>query len=113
MTEVGRPPAPSPPRPVHDESTRARGVEIDVRELPLERTLDSAARLRLPDGTPGRDLHAASARVLAALDLGDRAGVRVGSLSGGQRKRSSIGVELLTDPAVFFLDEPSSGLDPT
>ncbi|MFL5928438.1 MAG: ATP-binding cassette domain-containing protein [Gaiellaceae bacterium] len=196
MTEVGRPPAPSPPRPVHDESTRARGVEIDVRELrktlrdgtcvlhdvsfivgpgelvgivggsgagkttlldalagvrpadggsvlfdgadlaanvdafrgvlgyvpqddiihlelPLERTLDYAARLRLPDGTPGRDLHAASARVLAALDLGDRAGVRVGSLSGGQRKRSSIGVELLTDPAVFFLDEPSSGLDPT
>jgi ABC-type multidrug transport system ATPase subunit len=81
-------------------------------ELPLERTLGYAARLRLPAGTPERDLDAATARVLAALDLSDRAGVPVGSLSGGQRKRASIGVELLTDPGVFFLDEPTSGLDP-
>jgi ABC-type multidrug transport system ATPase subunit/ABC-type transport system involved in multi-copper enzyme maturation permease subunit len=81
-------------------------------ELPLERTLHYAARLRLPAGTPRHDLQAATARVLAALDLGDRADVPVGSLSGGQRKRASIGVELLTDPGVFFLDEPTSGLDP-
>jgi len=81
-------------------------------ELPLERTLHYAARLRLPAGTSRGELDAASARVLAALDLTNRADVPVGALSGGQRKRASIGVELLTDPDVFFLDEPTSGLDP-
>jgi ABC-type multidrug transport system ATPase subunit len=76
-------------------------------ELPLERTLRYAAKLRVRG-----DVDAAVARVLAALDLEERAGVKVGSLSGGQRKRASIAVELLTDPRLFFLDEPTSGLDP-
>lgn len=32
-------------------------------------------------------------------------------VSGGERKRTSIGVELLTNPAILFLDEPTTGLD--
>ena len=50
--------------------------------------------------------------VLHSLELEHRADVKVGSLSGGQRKRASIAAELLTRPRAIFLDEPTSGFDP-
>jgi ABC transport system ATP-binding/permease protein len=81
-------------------------------DLPLARTLRYAARLRLPAGTAPEAVDRIVGETLAALDLAERADVRVGSLSGGQRKRASIAVELLTRPAAFSLDEPTSGLDP-
>jgi ABC-type Na+ transport system ATPase subunit NatA len=86
--------------------------DIIHRDLPLARTLRYAAQLRLPAGTAPAVLDAVVGETLAALDLADRADVRVGSLSGGQRKRASMAVEMLTRPEVFFLDEPTSGLDP-
>src|SRR4051794_38496943 len=85
--------------------------DIIHADLPLERTLGYAAALRLP-GLSAAEIDAAVARTLSVLNLSERAGVRVGALSGGQRKRASIAVELLTSPQVFFLDEPTSGLDP-
>ncbi|HUP74899.1 MAG TPA: ATP-binding cassette domain-containing protein [Acidimicrobiales bacterium] len=86
--------------------------DIIHADLALRRTLRYAARLRLSSTTTAADVDDAVQRAIDAVGLSDHADVRVGSLSGGQRKRASIAVELLTDPHVFFLDEPTSGLDP-
>jgi ABC-type multidrug transport system ATPase subunit len=86
--------------------------DIIHADLPLQRTLRYAARLRLPSSASAADVDDAVHKAIDAVGLTDHADVRVGSLSGGQRKRASIAVELLTDPHVFFLDEPTSGLDP-
>jgi ABC-type multidrug transport system ATPase subunit len=86
--------------------------DIIHADLPLQRTLRYAARLRLPSSTTAAEVDDAVCDAIDAVGLTDHADVPVGSLSGGQRKRASIAVELLTDPHVFFLDEPTSGLDP-
>ena len=86
--------------------------DIIHADLPLERMLRYAARLRLPSSTTPADIDDAVRDALDAVGLTPYGDVRVASLSGGQRKRASIAVELLTDPQVFFLDEPTSGLDP-
>src|SRR3954471_4429393 len=86
--------------------------DIIHTELSVAATLRYAAKLRLPAATTEADRERAVAETLDALDLNARADVRVGALSGGQRKRVSIGVELLPGPRLFFLDEPTSGLDP-
>jgi ABC-type multidrug transport system ATPase subunit/ABC-type multidrug transport system permease subunit len=86
--------------------------DIIHRDLPLRATLRYAAQLRLPAATTRAEIDALVDETLETLGLADRADVRVGKLSGGQRKRASIGVELLTRPRALFLDEPTSGLDP-
>ncbi|MET8824525.1 ATP-binding cassette domain-containing protein [Streptomyces sp. NPDC004610] len=101
--------APGPPGPAFGHVPQD---DIIHRALPLGRTLTYAAGLRLPPGTPAADIAAAVDRVLAVLSLTDRAATPVRALSGGERKRASIAVELLTRPRVLFLDEPTSGLDP-
>jgi ABC-type multidrug transport system ATPase subunit/pSer/pThr/pTyr-binding forkhead associated (FHA) protein len=86
--------------------------DIIHKELSTEKALDYAARLRLPGDTTDAERKQAVVEELETLGLVERKDVRVGSLSGGQRKRVSIGVERLTRPRLFFLDEATSGLDP-
>ncbi|WP_406176882.1 ATP-binding cassette domain-containing protein [Streptomyces sp. NBC_00996] len=66
----------------------------------------------MPPGTATETVAARVDRVLEILGLSRRAATPVRALSGGERKRASIAVELLTRTRVLFLDEPTSGLDP-
>lgn len=86
--------------------------DILHKELPVGRALNYAAELRLPDDTTGSERHERVNSVMSTLGLTERQDTPVGRLSGGQRKRVSIGAELLTQPGLFFLDEATSGLDP-
>jgi ABC transport system ATP-binding/permease protein len=80
--------------------------------LTVERTLYFAAELRLPEGTPRGELWRVVEEVIAAVGLSDERDAQFRQLSGGQQKRLSLAVELITKPSFIFLDEPTSPLDP-
>lgn len=81
-------------------------------ELTVAQALRFSARLRLAASTPPVEIQKLIIQTLIQLGLRERADHPIHRLSGGQRKRVSVGVELLARPPVLFLDEPSSGLDP-
>src|SRR6266496_1372842 len=86
--------------------------DIIHRELTVYRTLYYVARLRLSRDVSTKEIDQIVCEVMDVTGLSERRDVPVGQLSGGQRKRVSIAVELITKPSVIFLDEPTSGLDP-
>ena len=81
-------------------------------DLTVRQTLQYAAELRFAKDVSKKERDERIAEVLADLDLTEHVGKKVKKLSGGQRKRVSTAIELLTKPGLLFLDEPTSGLDP-
>ncbi|KAF5744062.1 White-brown-complex ABC transporter family [Tripterygium wilfordii] len=82
--------------------------------LTIEETLMYSARLRLYGGV--KEAAARVKELLKELRLEHVANMRIGGesrrgISGGEKRRVSIGVDLVHDPAVLLLDEPTSGLD--
>lgn len=86
--------------------------DILHKELTVKKALKYAAKLRFPADTTAAEREARIDEVLRELKLDIHKDKKVTSLSGGQRKRVSVALELLTKPSLIFLDEPTSGLDP-
>ena len=86
--------------------------DIVYDNLTLHDMLLYTARLRLPNDTTDQERETAIDRAISLVDLDEKKNELIKALSGGQKKRASIAVELLSDPNLMFLDEPASGLDP-
>jgi ABC-type multidrug transport system ATPase subunit len=75
-----------------------------------------SAKLRLPSAVSNEQIQHLVEAMLSALSLNKCANTYIGGLmvdgiSGGEKKRTSIGIELISNPSILFLDEPTSGLD--
>jgi ABC-type multidrug transport system ATPase subunit len=86
--------------------------DIVHRQLTVGQALRYSARLRLPEDTTDDEIDRRVQEALESVELVDRRDVLIDRLSGGQRKRVSIAVELVSRPQLLYLDEPTSGLDP-
>ena len=81
-------------------------------QLTAKSALGYQAELRFPPDAGEPERNQRVAEVLDELSMTRHADTRIDRLSGGQKKRVNIGMELLTRPSLLFLDEPTSPLDP-
>ncbi|PIN10612.1 Transporter, ABC superfamily (Breast cancer resistance protein) [Handroanthus impetiginosus] len=87
-----------------------------IGTLTVRETISYSARLRLPDRMPWSDKRALVESTIIEMGLQDCADTVIGNwhlrgISGGERRRVSIAIEILMRPRLLFLDEPTSGLD--
>ena len=86
--------------------------DVVHRQLTVRQALSYASELRFPADLEPAARQARVDEVIDELELRNHVGTRIDKLSGGQRKRTSVTLELLSRPSLLFLDEPTSGLDP-
>ncbi|KAL6079791.1 hypothetical protein STEG23_023432, partial [Scotinomys teguina] len=106
------------PQPANFKCTSGYVVQDDVvmGTLTVRENLQFSAALRLPTTMKNHEKNERINMVIKELGLDKVADSKVGTqftrgVSGGERKRTSIGMELITDPSILFLDEPTTGLD--
>ncbi|KAJ3119633.1 hypothetical protein HK100_000215 [Physocladia obscura] len=92
--------------------------DVMIEELTVRENIRYSARARLPNTWTNKEVDDHVDAILNALNLSHVAHKRIGNtlirgISGGQRKRVNIGIELAAAPLSVFLDEPTSGLDST
>ncbi|OQE28540.1 hypothetical protein PENSTE_c003G09880 [Penicillium steckii] len=106
---------------INIESVRSAYVmqeDVLIPTLTVRETLQYSADLRLPPPTTSEERRAVVEQVILELGLKECADTRIGTTahkgcSGGEKRRTSIGVQLLANPSVLFCDEPTTGLDAT
>ncbi|XP_032542768.1 broad substrate specificity ATP-binding cassette transporter ABCG2 isoform X1 [Chiroxiphia lanceolata] len=106
------------PQPANFKCTSGYVVQDDVvmGTLTVRENLTFSAALRLPKSVKEQEKKERVNQIIKELGLSKVADSKVGTqftrgVSGGERKRTNIGMELITDPAILFLDEPTTGLD--
>ncbi|NXX71616.1 ABCG2 protein, partial [Spizella passerina] len=106
------------PQPANFKCTSGYVVQDDVvmGTLTVRENLKFSAALRLPKSVKEHEKNERVNQIIKELGLSKVADSKVGTqftrgVSGGERKRTNIGMELITDPAILFLDEPTTGLD--
>jgi ABC-2 type transport system ATP-binding protein len=101
---------------VHEASSVRRQIGVTAQDATLDNVLTGRQNLALVGRLSGlrrREARGRASELLAQFELADAADRLLKDYSGGMRRRLDLAASLITRPPVLFLDEPTTGLDPT